>query len=86
MVAVCLEWISYTYVCFIMMIMVAVGIAAFLFMISLTKDMQCILDAIDKNSKIKRKRSKIPLQFVEFIELYSDGKQLSRYHFFYRKR
>lgn len=57
--------------------MIAIGIAAFLFMIALTKDIQCILDAIDQNARFKRKRAHISAQLVEFVELYSDVKQLS---------
>lgn len=81
LVAVILQWISFTYICLVMMIMIAVGIGAFVFMTAFTKDIQCILHAIDENSRFKRKRRLISLQFVEFIDLYWDVKQLSKYTF-----
>lgn len=75
--AIILQWISLTYVYFWIMILNAAGIAFFLFVNAIIKDIKLILKPINKNSNTKKRRQQIHKQFVEFIDLHSTIKELS---------
>lgn len=71
---------------FIIMILLAIGIAGHLFATEVTKDIKCILQAIDENSRTKERRKRIYKQFREFIDVHSAIKQLSCLLFQRKKR
>lgn len=75
--AVTSQWIAVSCVCFSVSILLAVGIAFFLLMFAITKDLKCILKVIEKNSCAKTRRKQIFKQFAEFIDLHAAIKQLS---------
>lgn len=45
--------------------------------VALSKDVECILKAINKNAKTKNKRLEVLKQIHDFVDLHSDLKQLS---------
>lgn len=59
------------------MIVLSCGAASYLFAIAVTKDIKCILNTINENSKTKMGRKRIYKQLNEFIGLHSTLKQLS---------
>lgn len=81
LVAITIQWMSLTFVCFSIMVVVSVGIAGYLFSVAVIKDIKCILQAIDENSKTKARSKQIYKQFCELIDLHSTIKQLSHVHF-----
>ena len=57
---------------------VAMQMGTFMFMISMTKDIQRNLSLINENTKPKQRRKQIPKQIIDFIEFHSIAKQLSK--------
>lgn len=59
----------------------AVAIGPSLVLISITEDMTCSLDALDKSAKINHHQRADPVEFLqqfnEFIRFHSHAKQLS---------
>lgn len=75
--AVPFQCIIITYAFSALMTTVSIGIGNYLFGMSLTDDIKTILHSIDKNSKSRKNRQNLRAQFIEFINLHSDTKQLS---------
>lgn len=75
--AVILQCILLTYVFFTMMILISIGVASYLYELSLTKDIKIILRTIDEMSKVRKNRPNLYIQFNEFVEVHSAAKQLS---------
>lgn len=78
--AVCIQCILVTYIFFCTMTVVSIGVASYLYEISFTKDIKSILQSIDENSKTKKRRRRLYAQFVEFVDVHSATKQLSKEH------
>lgn len=77
MIAIILQWIAFTYLCFSAMLTNMTGFTFFLFVTAITKDIKCILNAIDEKSEIENEPKQIYNQFAEFVDLYGAIKQLS---------
>lgn len=76
-VTVFIEYIIATHVFFTMMSMLSIGIAGYLYEMSLAKDINQILQSIDDSSKTKKRRQSLCTQFIEFVDLHSVTKQLN---------
>lgn len=76
LISVALQWTLVTCVCFSIMIVNANGTASYLFATAITNDIKCVLKAIDKNSKSKKRHKHIYKQFTEFLDLHSAIKRL----------
>ena len=76
--AVTLQCVLIIYLFLSLMLLVTIGLASYLFGISLAADLNMILRLIDENSKTKSNRLKIFTQFKEFINFHSAPKMLSK--------
>lgn len=55
----------------------SVVIGILLWLKTIKRDIEHGLNAIDANTKIKKKRVRIPMQLLDFVKLHTDAKQLS---------
>lgn len=60
--------------------LVTLGIGMFLFAMTVTKDIQCLLHRLNKKAKHRRNECDAKKGLSEFIELFPEIKQLSKKH------
>lgn len=72
------EYISSVAMLFVAATLVSYAIRFYLWLLSMTADINCDLESINKNAGIKKLRCKIVKQFSELIEFHSKVLQLSR--------
>lgn len=77
LVAIVLQWFAMIYACFSIMIVITTGIASYLYLNAVTKDIKCILKPMNKRSNSKNHCKHIHKHFIDFIDLHSAIKQLS---------
>lgn len=63
---------AFTSICF-----VAFAIGTSLLLMTLTEDLKCDLNSLDKSIKLKENRVEIFKRFCQFVQFHSDAKQLS---------
>lgn len=76
-VAIIFQWILCICADLILTIVDTIGIATYLFVTAITKDIKCILKAIQGHSKNRTECKHIYKKFIEFVNLHAALKQLS---------
>lgn len=80
-IAIAVQYITAAYGLLFLASLVIFGMVTFFFANALIKDINGLLQTINKNAKVKKNRDRILKQLLEFIQYHSDVKQLCNHTF-----